>query len=78
MGNLHIRVHFVVMDSLALPLVIGKSFIDMFFKRIFQIERHIVPIRSHLVATILEHTPPPDPLTVLRKDADAESTSDYQ
>lgn len=56
LADLHIHVHFGVVNSLAVPLLFGASFIDRFVKRIFSMERFIVPIWSPLVAIIPEYS----------------------
>lgn len=73
LGTLHTRVHFGVVDSLAVPLLVGTSFIDRCFKAIFPIERVIFPIQSRPVPTISEYTPPSDPLAALQNDSDAQT-----
>lgn len=79
LGNLHVRVHFDLLDNLALPLIFGTPFIDKFALGISLMERYIFPLQSRAVVIISEYTPLSDPLAVLQSDLDAEiNTEDEQ
>lgn len=43
LGDLQGHVHFGVVDSLAIPLIFGTSFIDRFDRVIIPVERRIIP-----------------------------------
>lgn len=64
--NLHLRVYVNVMDQLAVPLHIGKLFIDRFIKGLFRMDRQIFLIQFCPATTISEYTPASDPLAVLQ------------
>lgn len=57
LGNLHVCIHFVVVDIAMVPLLIGTCFVDMFVKGIFPMERRTVRFWSHPVENISEHVP---------------------
>lgn len=57
LSDLHVHVHFHILDTLAALLLVGTCFIDRVFKYIMTMERFIVPIRSPTVAILSEYTP---------------------
>lgn len=69
LGDHYVRVHFLVVDNLAVPLHLRTSFIVIFVNRVFAIERRIFPIRSHAVTTLPEYTPTLDLLPALESDS---------
>lgn len=78
LSDLHMRVHFGVVDTLAVPLLIRTSFVDRFDKEIFFMEWRIAPIPSLPVSFISEYTALLDLLAVLHSNSDAETIIDYR
>lgn len=64
-SDLHMRVHFGFVDNLAESLLVKTSIIDKFVKGIFLLERCIISVHSHPVASFSEHTPPTGSLAVI-------------
>lgn len=73
---LHVRVHFGVVDDLAVLLQFGTSFIDSAVNGIFPMERRIVPIPSRPVVIISEYMPLSGVLVVLQSNLEAETIID--
>lgn len=76
LSDLHVRVHFGVVAKLVMLLLVGTLVLNRLVKRIFPMERLIVPIQSPSVATISEYPPPSDPLAVLQIGSDIDSDID--
>lgn len=57
LGVLYVRVHFGVVDKLAVPLLTRTSLLDRISKGTNAMERHIVPIQAHPGAIISKYTP---------------------
>lgn len=55
LSYLHVRVYFSVVEKLAVPLLVGTSFIDRFVWGIFPVEHRIVTIQAGPVAIISEY-----------------------
>lgn len=77
-GDLHVHVHFAVVENLAVPLLTRTVFINRFAKGILPMERQIVPITSCQVGIISGFTPLSDLLAVLKSYSDAETKPDDQ
>lgn len=57
LGYLPVRVRFGIVENLALPVLIGTSYIDQFIKDIFPMKRMILPVHSGAVAILLAYAP---------------------
>lgn len=57
LGELLVQHHVAAVDSLAVLLFVGISFVSTFFKGIFPTERHFVHSWSHVVTIFLDFMP---------------------
>lgn len=71
LGDLQVRVHFVVVGNLTVPLIVGKLFIDRVFKGTFLLERRIFPIWCSTVGIIFEFSSLSYPLPVFQTSSEA-------
>ena len=58
LGDLTARVYFGIVERLAVPLLLGTSFIDRFIDGVFPRTRQVVPIHSRPVAIVRAPLPP--------------------
>lgn len=79
LDHLHVQVHFGAVNVLAVPLLIGASFIDRYVNANLLPKGRVVRVRSLPVRITSEYTPLSDQLSVLQSHSDAGiSTNDRQ
>lgn len=70
--DLHVRVHFGIVDNLSVRLLIGKSISDKFVKERFRMEHFFVFIRSYPVVFNSDYISLSDVLALFRTDLNVE------
>lgn len=78
LGDLHVGFQIGVVNSLALSLLKGSSYIEVIVKRNLLMEHRIVPIRYRSVAVTFQGKPLSEFLPLLPTDTDAEISFDGQ
>lgn len=76
--NFQVGGHFGVVDSLAMPLLVGASYIDIFVKGILPMKRCLILILSPLGAIVSEQRPSSSPAAVWQTSYDVESDTNDQ
>lgn len=78
LGDLHVRVHFSVVENLAVPLLMAASCIERFVSGMLPTERCIVPIRFRPVVAIPDQTAPSGQAAELQNKSDHVTDTDDQ